>query len=457
MFRLICIITLPFSLCAQKKSILGEFYIKNHSSAAVYVSKSNMFLKGTYPYVIGAHNQQLFSCPLNSNNVPSFIQMRFKSGHIGRSYLVQPNDTLNVYLVNNFPVIKLSDNKREKEFQFMNNLYIDVKESDLFGLKALSKSVFLSERNSYFESIYKKQLDYLNQNCAKYNLSESFKKLFMLFMFSKMIINKYEEQVYNYKFASEIKNFYRDEFSRYIDSFNCTELSDTREYKKAAMIVSNVLAQKKRASFEEINHLFPDSKLKDFLLSKYLYDGLNANDTSVNKYMKEYFTMCNEPIYKARIKTLYNQKQGRIEFNSYETVSLINANGERIPFSDFLKKNVGKVIYVDFWATWCGPCIKEMPYSERLRRQFKNKDVVFMFISIDEDYLLWKEDLVTKSLSGVRGNFIFENPQNALTETVKLTAIPRYLIIDKKGSFYKLNAPRPSEDETRRTIDKLIK
>jgi thiol-disulfide isomerase/thioredoxin len=452
----IYIYLLPLSLCAKNKNISENFYVKNHSLGSVYVVKSNMFLKGSFPYVIESKNQ-LFSCPLNYNGEPSFIQIRFKSGHIGRSYFVHPNDTLNIYFVNNIPKVRLSDTRREKEFQFMNDLYFNIKESDQFGLKVLSKSISLSERNSYFENIYKKQLDYLNQNCVKYNLSESFKKLFRLFIFSHLIINKYEGQIYKYKFASEIKDFYRSEFSHYIDSFNCIELSSTIEYKKAAMIVSNVLSQGKRASFEEINHLFPDTRIKNFLLSKYFYDALNSNDTSINRYMKKYFSICDDPVYKSRIKTLYNLKKGRIELNSHEKVSLINANGERIPFRDFLKKNIGKVIYVDFWATWCGPCIKEMPYSEILRRQFRNKDVVFMFISIDEDYLLWKEDLVTKSLSGVKGNFIFENPQNAITEMLKLTAIPRYLIVDKKGNFYQLNAPRPSEDETRLIIDKLIK
>lgn len=173
--------------------------------------------------------------------------------------------------------------------------------------------------------------------------------------------------------------------------------------------------------------------------------------------MEEYFAICNNPFYETGIKTLYNLKNVRIIFGQNKEVSLLNSKGERIGFNDFLKNNLGKVIYVDFWATWCGPCIKEMPYSEKLRRQFKGKDVVFLFISMDEDYLHWKEDAVTKSLSGSGGNFIFESLQNPLTEMLKIAAIPRYLIIDKKGGFYQLDASRPSKDETRQTINKLLK
>lgn len=457
MLKLLCIILLPLSLYAQDNSISENFYIKNHSSASISVSNSNIFLNGSFPYVIEAMNQQLYSCPLNSDRGPSFITMNFKSGSIERNYLVYPNDTLNVYFINNVPQVKLSNKKREKEFQFMNDLFYDIKESEFFGVKTISKSESLARRDVYFESIYKKQLDYLNRHGDEYGLSESFKKIFRHFMFSKMIISKYERQIHLYKFASGIKDFYRDEFTHYIDSFNCRELFATKAYKQAAMIVSNVSSKTSRASFEEINKTFPDSEIKDFLLSKYLYDGLNANDTSVNKYMEEYFTICDNLNYVTSVETLYNLKNGKIISKLKKEVYLLNSKGERTVFSDFVKNNSGKVIYVDFWATWCAPCIKEMPYSEKLRRQFNNKDVVFLFISMDEDYFLWKEDAVTKSLSGAEGNFIFENPKNTLTEDLKISAIPRYLIIDKKGSFYQLEASRPSKDETSQTINKLLK
>lgn len=454
---LFIILLFSLSLCAQERNIATNFYIKNYASNAVYVTQLNEFLKGTFPHVIEANNQELFSKFLGANRQPSFITMRFKGGSIGRNYLVYPGDTLNIYFLNNVPEVKFSDVKREKEFQYMNDLFSTVKESDGSGLKLLSKTESLEMRDKYFQSIYLKQLDFLNQRTDDYGLTEQFKKLFRLFIFSKMVINKYEAQTHQYKFASGLKDFYKNEFSRYVDSFDCAELLNTYEYKKAAMIVSNVIAQKNQASFEEINKNFTDSKSRNFLLSKYIYDGLNLVDTSVNKYIHDYFREVDDFLYENKIETLYNLKNGKAISATGKSVGLFNATAQLTDFNDFLKQNRGKVIYLDFWATWCAPCIKEMPHSEKLRQYFKGKDVAFMFISIDEDYDLWKENSVTKSLSNAEGNFIFENEKNALTEMLTINAIPRYVIIDKKGNFYQLNATRPSEEKIRQTINKLLK
>ena len=54
-------------------------------------------------------------------------------------------------------------------------------------------------------------------------------------------------------------------------------------------------------------------------------------------------------------------------------------------FDDIIAKYEGEVIYLDFWASWCGPCKKEMPYSHKLQQTFLGKDVVFVYFSSDKN------------------------------------------------------------------------
>ncbi|MDD3321405.1 MAG: TlpA disulfide reductase family protein [Paludibacter sp.] len=119
------------------------------------------------------------------------------------------------------------------------------------------------------------------------------------------------------------------------------------------------------------------------------------------------------------------------------------------------EKYKGKVIYVDFWATWCGPCKAEMPYSEKRKEDFNGKDVVFVYITGDSSPdLVWK-----KMITDISGeHFKLTKAQwKSICDQYNVTGIPHYLIFDKKGKIVNDKAPRPSnETELKNAIEKLL-
>ena len=124
-------------------------------------------------------------------------------------------------------------------------------------------------------------------------------------------------------------------------------------------------------------------------------------------------------------------------------------------FNSILNQYKGKVVYLDFWASWCGPCKKEMPYSENLQQEFKGQDVVFLYMSVDRNAQAWLNMVNQMKLTGehYRAN---STVHQELNEQFNVRSIPRYVLIDKKGKVVSANATRPSNPAVVDEIKKLL-
>ena len=128
-------------------------------------------------------------------------------------------------------------------------------------------------------------------------------------------------------------------------------------------------------------------------------------------------------------------------------VSLYDLNGNKVDFSKFR----GKYVYVDMWASWCVPCIMEIPHLIELEKNLSNSDVVFLSISIDNKEEAWKKKVTAL---GLEGNLLIDK-DNKLCEALNVRGIPFFIIYDKEGKLYKYNAPRPSDVRTKPLLEGL--
>lgn len=121
-----------------------------------------------------------------------------------------------------------------------------------------------------------------------------------------------------------------------------------------------------------------------------------------------------------------------------------------------IEENKGKVIYVDFWASWCAPCRKELPKSLKLQEKYKDL-VTFVYLSIDLDEKEWKEACVKESLLGLKYNFMTMGfKKSAALNGVKIQGIPHYLIFDKSGKLVNSNAPSPGDKKIKEELEKYL-
>ena len=134
-------------------------------------------------------------------------------------------------------------------------------------------------------------------------------------------------------------------------------------------------------------------------------------------------------------------------------VELTTPDGKKVKLSSLLK---GKFTYIDVWATWCGPCCKEIPFVEKLVEQYKGNDKVqFLSISIDQNEKAWQTKLEKDKPQWPQ--FIIQGEVEAqFSKDWGITGIPRFIMINPDGTIFSGDATRPSSPETAQTIDQQI-
>lgn len=136
-------------------------------------------------------------------------------------------------------------------------------------------------------------------------------------------------------------------------------------------------------------------------------------------------------------KILQQVSQGKKKCPSFKFKDI---NGKEVSLEDFK----GKYVYIDCWATWCGPCKAELPYLKKLEEKYKDRNIVFVSISSDKDVEAWKKMVTMDKLGGVQLNIGTDRSFHA---AMKINAIPRFMLIDPEGYFVSDNAPRPSNSQ----------
>jgi len=132
----------------------------------------------------------------------------------------------------------------------------------------------------------------------------------------------------------------------------------------------------------------------------------------------------------------------------------LNHKGGNTKLEDFK----GKYVYLDIWATWCGPCRAEIPFLKQVEQKYHDKNIVFISISVDtdKDFEKWKTFVKEKELGGVQ-LFADKNWNSDFIRSFSINSIPRFILIDPNGKVVQADAPRPSSAKLKEDLDQLLK
>lgn len=153
--------------------------------------------------------------------------------------------------------------------------------------------------------------------------------------------------------------------------------------------------------------------------------------------------------YESKYEVLKNLLKGMPSpaFTNYE-----NHKGGNTSLED-LK---GKYTYIDVWATWCGPCIREIPHLKEIEEEFQGKNIQFVSTSIDEadDHDTWVNMVSEKELSGTQ--LMADNAwKSQFAKDYGIESIPRFILVDPDGNIVSANAPRPSDPDLKALFEEL--
>lgn len=209
--------------------------------------------------------------------------------------------------------------------------------------------------------------------------------------------------------------------------------------------IGSLLASDEKVFFEGLDKKKSDDlkRLEDKKLDPVFVDlqkkSIDANYNEVVKYYKKN--------YEANLAKSKLNNTVSPSFN-YE-----NHKGGTTKLED-LK---GKYVYIDVWATWCGPCRAEIPSLKKVEEKYHGKNIVFVSISIDvdKDHEKWKNFVNEKQLGGIQ-LFADKNWNSDFMVSYGVNSIPRFILIDPDGKVVKSDAARPSDPELQKQLDALL-
>jgi thiol-disulfide isomerase/thioredoxin len=196
---------------------------------------------------------------------------------------------------------------------------------------------------------------------------------------------------------------------------------------------------------KDLSLLSTDRQMAEFLCYTSLGRIKTYDDylTFTNNYGK-YFV---EPYLKLKLEAkgaeVYSTKAGTVAAD----FTYPDASGKPVSLSSFK----GKVVLVDVWATWCGPCKGEIPSLKKLEEEMHGTDLVVMSVSVDEDKdkEKWIKMIADEKLGGVQ---LFASGWSKICKDYKITGIPRFMVFDKKGNVVTVDAPRPSDPKLKELL-----
>ncbi len=238
------------------------------------------------------------------------------------------------------------------------------------------------------------------------------------------------------------------------------DFDETIVYKGKGAIENNYLAQKALSDekFEmELESLFDadEATFKEALAKKKandvkMIDGKGLDETLVNML---------RPSFDKEEKLLLDYYKQKVVAKKMEGVvspsfDYENHKGGKTKLEDLR----GKYVYIDVWATWCGPCIAEIPHLKKVEAKYHGKNIEFVSISVDteKDYEKWKKMVVAKELGGIQ-LFADKNWTSDFIKAYGINAIPRFILIGPDGKVIKADAARPSSASLTELLDSLLK
>ncbi|NLN24808.1 MAG: TlpA family protein disulfide reductase [Bacteroidetes bacterium] len=246
-----------------------------------------------------------------------------------------------------------------------------------------------------------------------------------------------------------------------IDFKDTTEFRNNKTYRELMLVhwtrVANQKAFGKEGSssliyMQTLEKELPNGYAKDELMYEHVKYALKA-DENLDEIASIFRNSVQNREYLDAIHERHQLLRETLPGNPSPSFSYENHKGGTTTLEDLR----GKYVYIDVWATWCGPCLREIPSLQEVEKEYADKNIHIVSISIDEpkDYEKWRTMVTDRGMGGIQ--LMADNNWNS--EFVKkygIMGIPRFILLDTEGKIVSADTYRPSDPRLRELLNSIL-
>ena len=429
--------------------------------------------KGEFKLVVAVNGPTKADLVYGDDVAPLFLDpgtdldVRFKGSDMSGTLRFKPNDVPTGFATRLRNRTNLTEEQRHRQQAANANNYLveaDAQFVENDGFQVLPDNIQLYEAPflSFLEYRRKHEYEFLEDHAAKQSFTQDFynyahAEVVYAYANDRLTFQDLREQVVNtedrLKMAPDYYNFLREPGLLNDPNAAQSELYHEFLLNYVHFTVAQDKHQRSDPEFYPASYALATKKLtgpiRAIILGRVLQESFRFGHVKQSAAMlADFRTYDPKNSYYPTLQTDFNQHKDFAIGAPAPDFKLLSATGDTVQLHDF----AGKLVYINFWKTTNGLCLRDLAYAQELIRKFEGKNIAFVNIALDENEQAWRQLVTVKKLPGVQVRAAAGGLRSAVARAFALQEVPTYFLVGEDGTF--LNT-KPKRLSSRAAVDEI--